>query len=202
MKSSQRLAPIRHYARVDRIGGLFQQEPAGSHHTGDVIPFYIDGGIQSITILSQVVSGVGSGDFDAGDTWTYESSPADNVVVPDQVREPDGTLVWDDINGNLGQWDKRDVAAVLPYKESRDEEDEKHVHPLQLDVIRRTVDLRTNPGETVFTPFLGVGSEVYAAVELGRLGVGAELKPSYYRQAVKNLASLGDLAQAEQEILL
>lgn len=104
--------------------------------------------------------------------------------------------VWDDINGKLGQYDKRDVMAVLPYRESRDEEDEKHVHPLQLDVIRRFVDLRTNPGEVVFTPFMGVGSEVYAAVELGRVGVGVELKPSYYRQAVKNLATLQAPAQA------
>ena len=110
--------------------------------------------------------------------------------------------VWDDINGNLGQFDRRDAMAVLPYKESRDEEDEKHVHPLQLDVIRRTVDLRTNPGETVLTPFLGVGSEVYAAVELGRLGIGAELKPSYYRQAVKNLASLETRTETEQATLL
>jgi hypothetical protein len=98
--------------------------------------------------------------------------------------------VWDDINGNLGQFGDRDVMAVLPYKESRDEEDEKHVHPLQLDVIRRCVDMRTNPGETVLTPFLGVGSEAYVAVELGRRAVGAELKPSYYRQAVKNLAAV------------
>ena len=95
--------------------------------------------------------------------------------------------VWDDICGNLGQWDDRDVMAVLPYREARDEEDEKHVHALQLDVIRRFVDMRTNPGETVLTPFMGVGSEVYGAVELGRKGIGAELKPSYYRQAVKNL---------------
>jgi DNA modification methylase len=80
--------------------------------------------------------------------------------------------------------------AVLPYREARDEEDEKHVHPLQLDVIRRAVDLRTNPGETVLTPFMGVGSELYAAVELGRLGIGVELKPSYYRQAVKNLTAV------------
>jgi hypothetical protein len=100
--------------------------------------------------------------------------------------------VWDDINGNLGQYGDRDVMAVLPYKESRDEEDEKHVHPLQLDVIRRCVDMRTNPGETVLTPFLGVGSEAYVAVELGRRAVGAELKPSYYRQAVKNLAAVGN----------
>jgi DNA modification methylase len=110
--------------------------------------------------------------------------------------------VWDDIRGNLGQFDDRQHMAVLPYREARDEEDEKHVHPLQLDVIRRAVDLRSNPGETVLTPFMGVGSEVYAAVELGRRGVGAELKPSYYRQAVKNLATLDEQAQHEQALLI
>jgi hypothetical protein len=101
------------------------------------------------------------------------------------------SAVWDDIRGNLGRWDNRDHDAVLPYREARDEEDEKHVHPLQLDVIARFVEMRTNPGERVLTPFMGVGSEVYVAVTLGRLGVGAELKPSYYRQAVKNLAAVG-----------
>lgn len=95
--------------------------------------------------------------------------------------------VWDDIRGNLGQWDSRDVMAVLPYREARDEEDEKHVHALQLDVIRRFVDMRTNPDEIVLSPFAGVGSELYGAVELGRRAIGAELKPSYYRQAVKNM---------------
>jgi DNA modification methylase len=109
--------------------------------------------------------------------------------------------VWDDIRGNLGQWDKRDHMAVLPYREARDEEDEKHVHPLQLDVIRRVVDLRTNPGETVLTPFLGVGSEAYAAVELGRRGVGMELKPSYYRQAVKNLHEVDAASGSDQDLL-
>ena len=102
------------------------------------------------------------------------------------------SAVWDDIRGNLGRWDNRDHDAVLPYREARDEEDEKHVHPLQLDVIYRFVEMRTNPGERVFTPFMGVGSEVYGAVGLGRLGIGAELKPSYYRQAVKNMASLSE----------
>ena len=89
-------------------------------------------------------------------------------------------------------WDDIRMQRVLPYREARDSEDEKHVHPLQLDVIRRFVDMRTNPGETVFTPFAGVGSEVYAAVELGRRGIGAELKPSYYRQALKNLAAVDE----------
>lgn len=85
-------------------------------------------------------------------------------------------------------WDDVRLDRVLPYKPARDEEDEKHVHPLQLDVIERALVLWSNPGETVLTPFAGVGSEVYGAVINGRRGVGIELKPSYYRQAVKNLA--------------
>ena len=84
-------------------------------------------------------------------------------------------------------WDDIRMRRTLPYRESRDSEDEKHVHPLQLDVIDRCVELFTNPGETVFTPFMGVGSEVYSPVILGRRGIGVELKPSYYRQAVKNV---------------
>ena len=76
---------------------------------------------------------------------------------------------------------------VLKYRSARDPEDEKHVHPLQLDVIERACVLWSNPGETVLTPFMGVGSEVYGAIVNGRRGVGIELKESYYRQAVKNI---------------
>lgn len=84
-------------------------------------------------------------------------------------------------------WDDVRLDRVLPFKPARDQEDEKHVHPLQLDVIDRALVLWSNPREVVFTPFMGVGSEVYSAVRLGRLGIGVELKPSYYRQAIKNL---------------
>jgi len=84
-------------------------------------------------------------------------------------------------------WDDVRIGRVLPYKEARDSEDEKHVHPLQLDVIDRVIVLWSNPMETVFTPFMGVGSEVYGAVCAGRKGIGVELKPSYYRQAQKNV---------------
>lgn len=84
-------------------------------------------------------------------------------------------------------WDDIRLDRVLPYREARDQQDEKHIHPLQLDVINRCVTLWSNPGEKVFTPFMGVGSEVYEAVILGRLGIGVELKPSYFRQAQKNL---------------
>lgn len=84
-------------------------------------------------------------------------------------------------------WDDVRLDRVLPYREARDAEDEKHVHPLQLDVIDRCLVLWSNPGESVLTPFMGVGSEVYSAVRAGRRGLGIELKPSYYRQAVKNV---------------
>lgn len=87
-------------------------------------------------------------------------------------------------------WDDVRLDNVLPYREARDQEDEKHVHPLQLDVIHRALVLWSNPGDIVLTPFMGVGSEVYEAVRLGRRGVGVELKPSYYRQAIKNLEAL------------
>ena len=87
-------------------------------------------------------------------------------------------------------WDDIRIGRVLPYRESRDEEDEKHMHPLQLDVIHRVLQLWSNPGDRVLTPFMGVGSEVYEAVRAGRFGIGVELKPSYYRQAVKNLGAV------------
>jgi DNA modification methylase len=86
-------------------------------------------------------------------------------------------------------WDDIRLDRVLPFKEARTEEDEKHVHPLQLDVIERCVVLRTNPGETILTPFMGVGSEVYGTVRYGRRGIGVELKPSYFRQSVRNVAA-------------
>lgn len=95
-------------------------------------------------------------------------------------------------------WDDVRIDRVLPYKAARDAEDEKHVHPLQLDVIDRIVTLRSNEGDRVLTPFMGVGSEVYSAVRLGRKGIGVELKESYYRQAVKNVQSALKDREAEQ----
>ncbi len=92
-------------------------------------------------------------------------------------------------------WDDVRLDRVLPFREARDEEDEKHVHPLQLDVIDRCIVLWSNPGERILTPFMGVGSEVYGAVRNGRVGIGAELKPSYYRQAVKNLESIATVGE-------
>lgn len=97
-------------------------------------------------------------------------------------------------------WDDVRINNVLEYKESKDEDDEKHVHPLQLDVIFRAVELWSNPGEIVFTPYMGVGSEVYAPVRLGRKGVGVELKESYYKQAIKNLKDCSPVFNVQNQI--
>lgn len=97
-------------------------------------------------------------------------------------------------------WDDIRIDRVLPYRESKAEQDEKHVHPLQLDVIERACVLWSNPGEVVFTPFMGVGSEAYGAVINGRRAIGVELKESYYRQAVQNMEA--SATHREQDTLL
>lgn len=95
-------------------------------------------------------------------------------------------IIWQRYASSV--WDDVRIDNVLPYKDSKDEDDEKHVHPLQLDVIDRIVDLYSNPGEVVLTPFMGVGSEVYSPVSMGRKAIGIELKDSYFKQAIQNLA--------------
>lgn len=85
--------------------------------------------------------------------------------------------VWDDIR----------IDNVLPFRDSKEDDDEKHVHPLQLDVIDRLVELYSNPDEVVLTPFMGVGSEVFSPVSMGRKAIGIELKDSYFKQAKLNL---------------
>ncbi len=76
------------------------------------------------------------------------------------------------------------------YRNGRDENDEKHICPLQLETIERLIHLYSNKGDTVLTPFMGIGSEVYQAVKMERKGIGFELKESYYDLAKKNLAQL------------
>lgn len=94
-------------------------------------------------------------------------------------------LIWQRYASSV--WDDIRIDNVLPFKDGRDEDDEKHVHPLQLDVIDRIVELYTNPGELVLTPFMGVGSEVFSPVSMGRKAIGIELKDSYFKQAILNL---------------
>lgn len=111
------------------------------------------------------------------DTWQGRKTlrPGDDgysVAVWQRYAEP----VWDDIA----------QSDVLSRKMAREEKDERHISPLQLTVIRRCVDMWSNPGDVVYSPFAGIGSELYVALEMGRRAIGAELKASYYRQAVAN----------------
>jgi hypothetical protein len=95
--------------------------------------------------------------------------------------------VWMDIN----------PSDTLQYRSAREHNDERHICPLQLDVIRRAVMLWSNPDDVVLSPFAGIGSEGYVALEMGRRFVGIELKPSYFRQAVKNLESVQSAANGD-----
>jgi DNA modification methylase len=117
----------------------------------------------------------------------------------DQKKNQFSQWIWRQYASSV--WMDVRIDRVLPFRSAKEDEDEKHVHPLQLDVIERAVVLYSNPGETVLTPFMGVGSEVYGAVSLGRRGIGVELKPSYYRQAVANLAELGRAKESAQATL-
>lgn len=96
---------------------------------------------------------------------------------PVQMWQRYASPVWMDI----------DPGDTLQYRSAREERDERHICPLQLEVIRRAMFMWTNPGDTVLSPFTGIGSEGYVAVEMGRKFIGAELKESYYRQAVANI---------------
>lgn len=95
-----------------------------------------------------------------------------SIAVWQRYAEP----VWMDIA----------QSDVLSRKEAREQADEAHIAPLQLTPIRRCLELWSNPGDVVLSPFAGIGSELYAALQMGRRAIGAELKPSYYRQAVQN----------------
>ena len=106
----------------------------------------------------------------------YDGDPRENKMSH-LIWQRYASSVWDDIR----------IDNVLPFKDSKEEDDEKHVHPLQLDVIDRIVELYSNPNEVVLTPFMGVGSEVYSPVSLGRKAIGIELKDSYFKQAILNL---------------
>lgn len=97
-------------------------------------------------------------------------------------------LVWQRYASPV--WMDIDQTRTLQYRSARDEKDEQHISPLQLDVIERCIELWSNPGDVVLTPFLGIGSEVYSAVKMGRRGLGIELKPSYFSQAKRNIAEL------------
>lgn len=120
------------------------------------------------------------GDSDGPDFTKYTTDKDGRNWYSIEVWQRYASPVWLDIN----------QTRTLQYRGGRDQKDEQHISPLQLDVIERCIDLWSNEGDTVLTPFLGIGSEVYCAARMGRKGIGVELKPSYFAQAVKNLGEI------------
>lgn len=131
--------------------------------------------------------------------WEYLNSTYDESSNPKTnklshyIWQRYASSVWDDIR----------IDNVLPFKDTKEDDDEKHVHPLQLDVIDRVVELYSNPEEVVLTPFMGVGSEVYSPVSIGRKAIGIELKDSYYKQACLNVKAANErFNKMKQDALL
>jgi DNA modification methylase len=118
--------------------------------------------------------------FTADELWEHLNAHNDEhgiTKLNHYIWQRYASAVWDDIR----------IDNVLPFRDAKEEDDEKHVHPLQLDVIDRIVELYSNPNEVVLTPFMGVGSEVYSPVSHGRKAIGVELKDSYFKQAIINV---------------
>ena len=111
----------------------------------------------------------------------------DNESFPVQLWQNYASPVWMDIN----------PSETLQFRSAREHKDERHICPLQLEVIRRALKMWTNKGDLVFSPFTGIGSEGYCALQAGRRFVGAELKPSYWEQARRNL----ELAKSDQGMI-
>jgi len=148
--------PVIAMQRTKAIGLLHKQLKKDSCMSRQGIPDYL------VTMRKP-------GDNDEPVSHTNESFP---VEIWQRYASP----IWTDIN----------PSDTLQATSARDEKDERHICPLQLTVIRRALNLWTNPGDTVLTPFMGIGSEAYVALENGRRAIGIELKQSYFQQAVKN----------------
>lgn len=116
---------------------------------------------------------------------TYEQLQAKYKDHKDPKTNKLSHIIWQRYASAV--WDDIRIDNVLKFKNTKDEDDEKHVHPLQLDVIDRLVELYSNPNEVVLTPFMGVGSEVFSPVSMGRKAIGIELKDTYFKQAIENL---------------
>lgn len=152
-------------------------------------PFGINEYAGEIPILPNILNAwnnAHNSNYNAEELWRHLNEINDEngtTKLNHYIWQRYASAVWDDIR----------VDNVLPFKDSKEEDDEKHVHPLQLDVIDRLVELYSNPNEIVLTPFMGVGSEVYSAVKKGRKAIGIELKDSYFKQAKLNLKDLENL---------
>jgi DNA modification methylase len=142
------------------------------------------GHLTKITEAGEVINEVISENYKITDKPVYNTTLFKNKTkdnFPLDIWQKWASPVWGDINR---------TNVLNNYKGAKNEKDEKHIAPLQLDIIERCISLWSNKGETIFTPFLGIGSEIYQAVKMGRKGIGFELKESYYDLAKANIQSV------------
>lgn len=143
--------------------------------------------------ILQAWNNANNSNLNEDELWDYlnKTNESDKITkLNHYIWQRYASSVWDDVR----------IKNVLPFKDSREDDDEKHVHPLQLDVIDRCVQLWSNKGEVVLTPFMGVGSEVYSPVSMGRKAIGIELKDSYFKQAKLNLKEVDKRFEDEKYI--
>ena len=155
----------------------------GDNEVPVVHPFGINEYAGATPILPNILQAYNNANntkFTEDEIWEHlnsEKSTSKITKLNHYIWQRYASAVWDDIR----------IDNVLPFRDSKEDDDEKHVHPLQLDVIDRIIELYSNPDEIVLTPFMGVGSEVYSPVSHGRKAIGIELKESYFKQAKLNL---------------
>jgi len=164
--------PVTAMQRTKALGLLHNQVKKDSAMSRQGIPDYLVT-MRKPGVNTEPVTHTGEGEDMPVRLWQQFASP-----------------VWMDIN----------QSDTLQYRSARENDDEKHICPLQLEVIRRGVKLWSNPGDTVLSPFMGIGSEGYVALEMGRKFVGAELKRSYFDQASRNLESVDGGTRAQPDM--
>jgi DNA modification methylase len=166
----------------------------GENKVPVIHPFGINEYAGEIPILPNILRAFNNANqtnFNESELWEHLNS-----VNKDKEITKLNHYIWQRYASSV--WDDIRIDNVLPFRDSREEDDEKHVHALQLDVIDRIVELYSNPNEVVLTPFMGVGSEVYSPVSHGRKAIGIELKDSYFKQAKINLEYAVDRFKAKE----
>jgi DNA modification methylase len=146
-------------------------------------PFGINEYAGEVPILPNMLrawNNANGSDFNETELWDYLNSINEDEKVTKlnhYVWQRYASSVWDDVR----------AGNVLPFKNSKEDDDEKHVTPTQLDVFDRLVELYSNPNEVVLSPFCGIGTDIFSPVSMGRKAIGIELKDSYFKQAILNL---------------
>jgi hypothetical protein len=183
--------PVVAMQRTKAIGLLHKQLTKDSAMSRQGIPDYLVV-MRKLGINDEPITGMLSLDDYVGDKATKPKRTGDAKLDSINVWQRYASPVWMDIN----------LSDTLQYQTARENDDERHIAPLQLQVIDRALQLWSNEGDVVLTPFLGIGSEVHQSVKMGRKGIGFELKPSYFDLAAKNIANAAEIANHSDTPLL